>query len=390
MISIMYIQPYASRVGGVDTVLLELVAGLDKSRYRPCVVLPAPSPYVKKYEEAGAQVRFAPIAVFGKPTGWAYYFVNLFKLIASLRALGAIVKAERIELIHSHKMEAMGGNLLGKWLGIPTVQTVHELPRKPLLAYKLVAWLDHLFNDIVIVLCEQSASMFQWRRKKSAKLRKIYNGIRPGERREATAEAEPLRIRESLGLPPDAKLVVTVARLAPMKGIEYFIDCAGLLRNERKDVKFVVVGDVAFEADLPYKEQLLERVRRNGLDDTVFFLGLRRDVDRILSEADLFALPSVYDIFPTVVLEAMNAGLPIVATDVGGVPEMVREEYGILVPARSPSDMKNAVAELLDRDRAAMGAAAKATLEAEFTREIYVNNTVRLYEELLRPIGGRA
>ena len=114
MIPILYIQPYASQVGGVDTVLLELIAGLDKSRFRPFVVLPGPSPYVEKYKDIGAEVRFAPVAVFGKPRGWSYYFVNLAKLFASMRALRAIVRKEKIALIHSHKMEAMGGNLLGK------------------------------------------------------------------------------------------------------------------------------------------------------------------------------------------------------------------------------------------------------------------------------------
>jgi Glycosyltransferase len=394
MIPILYIQPYASQVGGVDTVLLELIAGLDKSRFRPYVVLPGPSPYVEKYRSIGAEVRFAPVAVFGKPRGWAYYFVNLARLVVSMRALRAIVKKEKIALIHSHKMELMGGNLLGKWMGIPTVQTVHELPRRPLLAYKLVAWLNHLFNDLVIVLCDKSASMFEWRSRKSGKIRKIYNGIRLRPPGSAGADESPARIRETLGIAPEEKLVVTVARLAPMKGIEYLIDAARLLRDERCDVKFAIVGDVAFEEDRPYKERLLNRAAALGLSDTVFFLGLRRDVDRILAEADAFALPSVYDIFPTVILEAMNAGLPVVATDVGGVPEMVRGDYGILVPPEDPVKLKEALDELLGLDCKAMGALAQMTLRSEFTREIYVDKTVRLYEELLgpspSPIGGSA
>ena len=137
---------------------------------------------------------------------------------------------------------------------------------------------------------------------------------------------------------------------------------------------------------------MLNRAASLGLSGSVHFLGLRRDVDRILAEADAFALPSVYDIFPTVILEAMNAGLPVVATDVGGVPEMVRGEYGLLVPPANPLKLKDALNELLRLDCKAMGRAAQETLRAEFTREIYVDKTVRLYEELLRPglLGGRA
>lgn len=92
MKNILYIQPYASHVGGVDSVLLQLVKGLNQNEYNPYVVLPAPSPYVEKYEAAGAVVSFCTLAVFGKPTDKLYYVRNMINLFKSVFALRAIVK----------------------------------------------------------------------------------------------------------------------------------------------------------------------------------------------------------------------------------------------------------------------------------------------------------
>ncbi|WP_199620939.1 glycosyltransferase family 4 protein [Paenibacillus alkalitolerans] len=379
MKNILYIQPYASHVGGVDTVLLQLVQGLDKTKYRPYVVLPAPSPYVEKYEAAGAKVLFCTLAVFGKPTDAMYYARNAVNLLRSIASLRKIVKDYKIDLIHSHKMELIGGNIVGKLLRIPTMQTVHELPRNPLAAYKFVGYLNHLFNDRVIVLCDRSKTMFQWGKRESDKLIKIYNGI--DIPRDNPAKGTVLR--EELGLAPEDKIVITVARLSPMKGIEYLLKAACLLQNTNPEIKFIVVGDVAFDTEREYKEQLLAFANQNDLKN-VYFLGLRRDVPNLLRQADLFVLPSVYDIFPTVILEAMCAELPIVATDVGGVPEMVTKETGILVPSEDELAIQKAILEIFSSNPKELGKAGKKLVQQSFTRQKYVDRTTAVYEELMK------
>ncbi|MBB6671687.1 glycosyltransferase family 4 protein [Cohnella nanjingensis] len=379
MIRILFIQPYASHVGGVDSVLLQLIAGLDPERYRSYVLLSGPSPYVAKYEALGAEVLFGPLAVFGKPTDAAYYFRNLWILLRSLRAIRAIVRTYGIDLIHSHKMEAIGANLVGKCLGIPTVQTVHELARKPLFAYRFVAWLDHAFNDKVIVLCERSKIMFRWFNRESDKLTKIYNGIAVQE----APVAARTDLRDQLGLSPDDRIVIAVARLSPMKGLEYLIEAASALKETEPRLKFVIVGDVAFEHEMPYKQTLQKRIESQGLERTVFMLGLRRDVPELLRESDALVLPSVYDIFPTVILEGMDAGLPVIATDVGGVPEMVREGTGLIVPPQDSEALRAAIVRLFSLEYRQMGRRGREVFRREFTRDQYVQRTTEVYEELL-------
>lgn len=381
MKSVLYIQPYASHVGGVDTVLLQLVVGLDKTKYKPYVMLPGPSPYVEKYKLAGAEVLFGKLAVFGKPTDWAYYIRNLIHLFISIRSIRRIVKRYDIDIIHSHKMELIGGNIAGKLAGIPTLQTVHELPRKPLIAYKFIGLLNHLFNDKVIILCERSKIMFQWGNRTSKKLHKIYNGIDVPVTDNETDGT--MSLREELGLSPRDQIAITVARLTPMKGIEYLIKAANLIKKENANIKFVVVGDVAFDYEQGYKNQLINLLHAYQLEDTLFFLGLRRDVPRLLKQSDVFVLPSVYDIFPTVLLEAMCAELAIVATDVGGVPEMVKADIGLLIPPMDEEAIKSAVLEVLAGNREELGKNGYAYVLEHLTREKYVANTAAVYEELL-------
>lgn len=383
---ILFIQPYASQVGGVDSVLLQLIQGLDPGKFRAFVMLAAPSPYVEKYEASGATVLIGPLAVFGKPTDAGYYFRNLKLLFRSMRVIYRIVKEHDIHLIHSHKMEVIGANAVGKLLGIPTVQTVHELARRPLFAYRFVGWLDHMLNDKVIVLCERSKIMFRWGGRESAKLVKIYNGIsaKPPDRLPAPWQS----LRRQLDLREDDRIAIAAARLSPMKGLEYLIEAAAIWKESHPRIKAVIVGDVAFEHEKPYKEKLLTQIAKANLQDTVFMLGLRRDVPELMRQSDLLVLPSVYDIFPTVILEGMSAELPIVATDVGGVPEMVREGSGTLVPPENPQALAEAVVRTFGQDYRSMGRRAKEVFLRDFTNEQYVKRTTELYDEMLARANG--
>jgi glycosyltransferase involved in cell wall biosynthesis len=334
---------------------------------------------VEKYKTLGADIIYGPIAVFGKPTSLGYYLHNFAKLLKSIPFIMRVVKEFQIDLIHSHKMEVMGANFVGKWVGIPTVQTIHELPRRPLFAYKIIAWLDHLMNDRIIVLCERSKIMFRWFNQESPKLIKIYNGIAVTAR---TGPIHSMELKHQLNLEPSSKLLITIARLSPMKGLEYLFEAAALIRTTHPDIKFVIVGDVAFAHEKVYKDHLLTRIESLGLQDTVFMLGLRRDVTELIEQSDILVLPSVYDIFPTVILEAMSGGLPVIATDVGGIPEMVRPEIGIIVPPQNAEVLKNAILTMFELDYKSMGQQAKKLFNEEFTQEQYVNQTVAVYESL--------
>jgi glycosyltransferase involved in cell wall biosynthesis len=170
-------------------------------------------------------------------------------------------------------------------------------------------------------------------------------------------------------LPKDRPLVGNVARLAPQKDHATLIEAARLLPEAR----FAIVGEGELRAEL-------ER-RARGL--TVVFTGARDDVPDLLASFDVFALPSLYEGLCVVVIEAQAAGVPVVATPVGGIRETVVDgETGLLVPPRDPPALAAAIRRLLDDRPAAevMAAEAKRRVRARFSIERMVEETLALYE----------
>jgi len=172
------------------------------------------------------------------------------------------------------------------------------------------------------------------------------------------ARAEALR---RLGLPPDARVVGTVGRVDYQKAPEHFVDA---LTVQADGVYGVWVGAG------PLADRMLARVRQRGLADRFRWLGHRDDVPELLPAFDVFALASRYEGVPCVLVEAAGAGIPVVATAVNGVPDVVVPgETGLLVPPGRPRELGDAVRYLLDHPAEAsrMAAAARARLGDRFT-----------------------
>jgi glycosyltransferase involved in cell wall biosynthesis len=204
----------------------------------------------------------------------------------------------------------------------------------------------------------------------------LYNGVdlsrfRPGDE-------PPARVRARLGIPPDGEVVTVVGQLIDFKGLNYLIDAVDLLRARPLTVLMAGAGD--------RRDALAAQARRLGLEDRVRLLGKRDDVQALLAASDLFVCPSVWDeALGNVILEAMGTGLPVVASRVGGIPEVVRDgETGLLVPPRDAAALAGAIASLLDDParRQAMGRAGRRVVEEDFSMERAITATVDLYEEL--------
>jgi len=177
----------------------------------------------------------------------------------------------------------------------------------------------------------------------------IYPGIDPehflnAKHREA--------VRQELGIPFDVPVVGTVARLAPEKGLADLIDATARIRQVVPGTRLMLVGDG------PSRPELEQRVRGMGLCDVIHFTGIRRDIPDVLQAMDVFALPSLREGLPKAILEAMAASLPVVATTVGGIPEVVEHDAtGFLVPPRDVNALAWNICRLLKNPalRTAMG-----------------------------------
>jgi glycosyltransferase involved in cell wall biosynthesis len=195
------------------------------------------------------------------------------------------------------------------------------------------------------------------------------------------------RVRRELQVPAGAPLVGVISRLNPLKGIEYFLDAAARLSTRFGDARFVIVGD---GIDPPYRESLERRARTLGLARRVIFTGFRLDMESLLAELDVSVLPSLSEGLSNVLLESMAAGIPVVATRVGGNPEVVADGVtGFLVPTRDSGALVDAVARLLENRAlaAAFGEAGRKRAEREFSVSRLVAETENLYRRLLAGAG---
>jgi glycosyltransferase involved in cell wall biosynthesis len=247
-------------------------------------------------------------------------------------------------------------------------------------------WLQKLvcrFADCVLVNAEAIRESLIEQGYDPSKIVVIRNGIALSNfaRKERSAV-----LRRELGFPPSARLVAVFSRLNPMKGVEYFLDAAIVLAGRFPDVCFLVAGGG------DSKKELEERACRLGLGQRIVFTGFRSDVRDLLSEAAISVLPSLSEGTSNTLLESMAAGIPVIATRVGGNPEVIEDEVsGLLVPARDSAALAAAAGRLLaDEDLALrLGQAGMRRVSEIFSLSGSVQQTEHLYQRLL-DVKGRA
>jgi glycosyltransferase involved in cell wall biosynthesis len=210
----------------------------------------------------------------------------------------------------------------------------------------------------------------------SSKIRTIYEGM---DLSLYSREVD----REKSG-PGKPTVVGTVAHLSPEKGIQYLIEAASLIQDVQRKLRFVVVGDGAC---LPRIKAL---ARKKGLENVFQFAGFHPNTTQFMKTFDIFALPSLSEGLSSAILEAMATSLPIVATEVGGIPELVKNgDNGLLVAPADPESLSFAIQRLANNPDEArrMGLRGRVLLEEQFTLERKIEETEQLcYSLLKRPI----
>jgi glycosyltransferase involved in cell wall biosynthesis len=311
--------------------------------------------------------------------------------IGSLYSLRTMVEATRlaryirtnaIQIVHTYGLYP---NLfavpVAKCAGVPVIASIRDCGDilKPWQRWvqKIVCRLA----DCVLVNAEAIRQTLIAQGYRPDNIAVIRNAVLPAR---AAAEYSPHSVREEMGWDANTPVVVVLSRLNPMKGLDYFLEAARMLSEEMPQTRFLIVGDGAI------KRELEERAASLGLADKVIFTGFRTDVPRLLQEARLSVLPSLSEGLSNALLESMAAGLPVVATNVGGNPEIVEDGVsGILVPPRDATALKTAMLSLLRSPNRAFsfGKAGRNRIAEFFSVERSVREVENLYERL---IGGPA
>lgn len=200
-------------------------------------------------------------------------------------------------------------------------------------------------------------------------------------------------IRRELGIPRQAPVVTMIARLDPQKGFEEFVRAAAEIHRSHPDARFLIVGtllryrDGEFAEDNTYRDSLLRLAESLGVDHRLVFTGYRQDIPQILMDTDISVLPSHSEGLSNSLLESLAAGVPTVATEVGGNPELIADgENGLLIPVKSAESLASACRRILDDPALArrLGGNARATAAEKFSLERMTDDTVALYHGALQ------
>lgn len=366
----------STEFGGTEQVILHLLRGLDRTTWAPVLLhhgVAGIRRLIDGAREAGIECKVVPPI-------WRWWdaATGLPPLIRTLRRL-------RPAVFHAHLTSALGGKyalLAARLARVPVVLgTVHLYisvgpSRRLTFSQRISTACVHRYLAVSHQIARSLHHRFAV---PEAKIQVIHNGIPlPG----LMTEVAPA-FRASLGAIQGQRIVLNLARLDAQKGQRYLLEAAA----RRPELLFLIAGEGPERAELHRQAHIL------GLEDRVRFLGFRTDRAQLIAACDLFVLPSLYEGLPLALLEAMAAGKPVVACDIGGVDEVITHEVtGLLVPAADSQALTQAIGRVLSDSALAerLGRAARERVVTGFTCEAMVQAVTGVYLELLEALSRRS
>jgi glycosyltransferase involved in cell wall biosynthesis len=345
-------------VGGMEVWVTRLIERLPREHFSVTVLCPFEGRFADALRALDVEVFVTPM---GDDPSWS-----------SIMTTCSLVRAAGIDVLHAHLPHAhLLAGLVGSLCGRPVVTTVHSRHVSP-----MDVEVHHAAGTHLSTVCMHTYLHALSMGVHASHLSCIPNGVdtdvfKPGEPGVHPAAG----IRAQLGLSPTQPLVGFVGRLSPEKAPEVFLRAALLLHRLLPEAHCVLIGEGPLQAEAD------EFVRRFQLHDRVHLLGLRLDMPAVYRELDIVVSTSNTESRPLAVMEAMASGLPVVATRVGGVPDLVEHgETGWLANARDDETIARRIAQVLGTpgERERMGAQARARALARMSLADSVDSTLEL------------
>jgi glycosyltransferase involved in cell wall biosynthesis len=374
-------------IGGPAIHVVNLTAGLDPARFEQLLVAGTENP------GEGSMLDYAfsrGVRPFIVPE-----LVNEFNLkprdLKALAKLCRLLRQERPHIVHTHTARAgLLGRLAGRLAGVPiVVHTYHGhvlhgyfSPVKTWLMRSMERTLARMTDQIITVSERVKHELVSYSVAPPTKIAVIPLGfdLNPF----LCCQDQKGRFRHELGVSDGAQLVSIVGRIFPIKNHRLFLDAAARVATREPSARFVIVGDGVLRPEMEH------HARELGIADQVIFTGWRRDLPRIYADTDILVVSSNNEGTAVSAIEAMAAGRPVIATRVGGLPDLIAEgETGLLVPPGDPGGLAVAVLRLLQDPEAAcrMGQRARAMVRERFSVHRLIAAMENLYHQLLAQKG---
>ncbi len=356
-------------VGGLENMVVSLLNRLDRKRYQPFICCYDILGTLAKSLDGEIKIHFLK-----RKQGIDCFYP--FKL-------ATLLKREKIQILHLHNSTAFFyGVIAGRIARIPIiVYTEHARDVFPNMKVRIGDKILSFLTDRIIVVADylkKNLIRYEWF--DPSKIMTIYNGI---DGSKFKAKFDKSEIKKGLGLSENSRIIGIVARLDPIKNHKSLIMTMQSVIKKFPEAILLIIGDG------PIRDELEVFVEKCDLKKNVIFLWMRHDIPQLLSVMDIFVLCSMSEGLPITLLEAMAAGKPIVATHVGGIPEVIEHNInGLLIPSDNIEALLDAIIELLrDTEKAKeLGAAAERKFESNFSLSLMVEKYQEVYETLLHHV----
>jgi glycosyltransferase involved in cell wall biosynthesis len=367
-IQVLYLHAF-QRIGGAERALLGLADVVRQMDVEPLVLWPRADRAFSWLRSRG--VGTATLKVPPWRHGLSLPLLPLF-----LARLQRISVRNSIDVVHvNNYRSAPWGRFVAQWAGAPCVCHVREMITSEMIHRYRLRSMDTLIavaDAVGLTLIKEGIPQ--------GRVSTIRSGVAVHG---LPTQSEAHRSREGLRIGPNDPVVGIVAHILPHKGYDDLVQALALIAERLPNTRCLVVGEAPRKR---YLRHLLDLAERHAVKDRLTLVGFREDVACLLQAMDLVVLPSHSEGLPITILEAMAAGKPVVATAVGGIPEVVRNgETGLLVPPRDPQRMAEAAIRLLQSPALArlMGEAGRKQVEAGFTLAREARETSMAYQEIL-------
>lgn len=379
MKNILYLHAGAE-LYGADIVLLELLKKIDKTKFKPYVLLPCSGPLVQKLRDNGIDVDVLEYPILRRkyftPMGILKYIKDYIHYSKEIKK---IAQKKNIDIIHTNTTAVLEGIYVKRKLKIPQIWHIHEIIVKPVMIHKVLSFLVAKYADQAITVSNAVKEHLSKTGYFKKDIKIIYNGV---DNTIFKPDNDINYLKKEFNIPKDSLVVGMIGRVNAWKGQSDFLKAMDIVLSNNENVYGMLVGGV-FEGEEWRKEEIQNQINSMKNKDRIIFSDYRRDTPNIHALYDIFVLPSINpDPLPTVVLEAMASGTPIVGYKHGGVCEMVSEgNNGLLAEVRNPESLAEKI-DILLRDENMRKSFSEHSLKrqkAHFSLESYVKNFETLY-----------
>ena len=376
---------HSSELNGAELWLLDTIKKMDRQKYGLHVVVPRAGLLEEEAKLLGVDTEIVPMKwwitepakIWKQPLAWLFNLRSVFRL-------SRLIDSRKIDLVLSNSAAVNVGASAARRAHVPHVWAIHEIlgGKRVILRFlfgrRALAALITRSSSRVIVNSRATLKAFR----DLERIVLINNGIETiGRERDVFRETI---LREELGIRADDAVIGVVGKIYEGKGQREVIEAVADLLPRFPRIKLLVVGDVK---DARYYRSLQSLVGRKGLDNNVNFLGYRRDLPDLLSLMRVMVIASVVESFGRVALQAMAAGVPVLAVSAGGIPEIIRHgEDGFLIESRRPEQIGQALAEILNNPGKALQVIHRGlqTVRGKYTLEEQVQKIERVIDECLK------